>query len=137
MSDQNKALARRMLEDEISNANFALTEQIIHPDFYDHTNPPGLERGIQGHQAIIRLFKTAFPDMRWEIQDLIAEGDRVVARTVMTATHGGDFFGIPATGRTISSSGVHIMRVLDGKIIEHWGNNDDLGVMRQLGVVPG
>ena len=103
MSDQNKALARRMLEDEISNENFALTEQIIHPDFYDHTNPPGLERGIQGHQAIIRLFKTAFPDMRWEIQDLIAEGDRVVARTVMTATHGGDFFGIPATGRTISS----------------------------------
>ena len=135
MSSQ-KATVRRMLEDEISNANFAITAELIHPDFYDHTNPEGLERGIEGHQGIIRIFKGAFPDLHWTIDDLIEEGDKVVARTTVQATHGGDFFGIPATGIKVHFRGVHIMRFTDGKVIEHWGSNDDLGLMRQLGAVP-
>ena len=86
---------------------------------------------------IVTLFRAAFPDQQWLIEDLIAEGDRVVARSTMTGTHTGDFFGIPASGKSVRMSGVHIVRIQDGRIAEHWGNNDDLGLMRQIGVIPG
>ena len=136
MSEQNKALARLLLEDDISRNDRAVAERIIHPDFFDHTNPPGMQHGLAGHNAIVALFHAAFPDQWWQIEDLIAEGDRVVARTTMRGTHDGDFFGIPATGRSVRLTGVHVMRIADGRIVEHWGNNDDLGLMRQLGAIP-
>lgn len=132
----NKELFRTLLEVEISEARFDLTESLVHPEFFDHTNPPGMQHGIDGHRAIVSLFHGAFPDGRWHVEDMIAEGDRVVARTTLRGTHEGDFFGIPATGKAVEIGGVHIARVADGKIIEHWGSNDDLGMMRQLGVIP-
>jgi steroid delta-isomerase-like uncharacterized protein len=136
MSEQNKALIRRLFAEDISPGNSAVATEIIHLAFHDHTNPPGMERGLDGHNAIVALFKAAFPDMWWQIHEMIAEGDRVVVRTTMEATHQGDFFGIPPTGTHVSVDGVHILRIADGKIAEHWGNNDDLGLMRQLGVIP-
>lgn len=132
----NKALVRSLLEDDISRGNLAVAEALIAPDFFDHTNPPGLQEGIAGHKAIVTLVRGAFPDLNWAIDDLIAEGDKVVARTTMTGTHLGEFFGIPPTGKRVSMGGVHVLRIADGKIVEHWGSNDDLGMMRQLGVVP-
>ena len=136
MSERNKELARKLLEDDISRGDETVADEIIHPDFFDHTNPPGMQCGLEGHKAIVRLFRAAFPDQWWQIEDLVAEGDKVVARTTMTGTHRGDFFGIPPTGRRVTLSGVHVMRFADGRLIEHWGNNDDLGLMRQLGVIP-
>src|SRR5690242_11092260 len=109
MLEQNKAIVRLLLEDDISRGNVAVAERIIDPDFFDHTNPPGMQHGLEGHKSIVTLFRAAFPDQWWQIEDLIAEGDRVVARTAMTGTHLGDFFGIPATGRSVSVSGVHIL----------------------------
>ena len=135
-TEANKVLARRLLEDDISRGDEAVAEQIIHPTFFDHTNPPGMQHGLDGHKAIVRLFRAAFPDQWWQIDDLISEGDMVVARTTMTGTQTGDFFGIPPTGKSVTVTGVHVMRIADGKIAEHWGNNDDLGLMRQLGVIP-
>jgi steroid delta-isomerase-like uncharacterized protein len=137
MLEENKKLVRLLLEDDISRGDEAVQERLIHPDFYDHTNPPGMERGLAGHKAIVSLFRQAFPDQWWQIEDLIAEGDKVVARTTMTGTHKGDFFGIPPTGKSVKVAGVHVMRFADGRLVEHWGSNDDLGLMRQLGVVPG
>jgi len=134
--EANKALARLLLEDDISRGDEAVAERIIHPNFFDHTNPPGMQHGLNGHKQIVRLFRAAFPDQWWQIEDLIAEGDRVVARTTMRGTHQGDFFGIPATGRAVTLPGVHVMRVADGKIAEHWGSNDDLGLLRQIGALP-
>jgi predicted ester cyclase len=134
--EQNKALVRRLMEEDISGGNLDVADEIIAPDFYDHTNPPGLERGIEGHKGIVRLFRTTFPDLEWRIEELIAEGDRVVARTTMHGTQLGGFFGLPPTGRRVTMTGVHIMRIADGKIAEHWGSNDDLGLMRQLGAIP-
>jgi len=90
--NEAKILARRLLEDDISKGDEAVADQIIAPDFVDHTNPPGMQHGLAGHKAIVALFRTAFPDQWWQIEDLIAEGDRVVARTTMTGTHRGDFF---------------------------------------------
>ena len=132
----NKALVRRLREEDISQGDEAVAEAIIHPDFVDHTNPPGMQHGLAGHLAIVRLFRAAFPDQWWQIEDLVAEGDKVVARTTMRGTQRGEFFGIPPTGKTVEGAGVHVMRIADGKIAEHWGSNDDLGLMRQLGAIP-
>jgi predicted ester cyclase len=136
MYERNKELVRLLMEEDISKGDLAVAEQIIHPEFFDHTNPPGMQHGIDGHTSIVTLFRAAFPDVDWHIDDLIAEGDKVVARTTMRGTHTGDFFGIPPTGRQVEMTGVHVMRIADGRIIEHWGSNDDLGLMRQLGLVP-
>jgi predicted ester cyclase len=134
--ERNKTLVRRLMGDDISRGDEATADAIIHPDFFDHTNPPGMQHGLEGHKAIVRLFRSVFPDPEWQIDDLIAEGDKVVARTTMRGTHLGAFFGIPPTGRNVEMNGVHVMRIADGKIIEHWGSNDDLGLMRQLGAIP-
>jgi predicted ester cyclase len=134
--EQNKVLVRRLMEDDISRGDEATAEAIIHPNFFDHTNPPGMQHGLDGHKAIVRLFRGIFPDLEWRIDDLIAEGDKVVARTTMRGTQRGEFFGIPPAGRAVEMNGVHVMRIADGKIIEHWGSNDDLGLMRQLGAIP-
>jgi steroid delta-isomerase-like uncharacterized protein len=136
MSEQNKALVRRLFVDDISAGDATVAAEIIHPDFVDHTNPPGMQHGLEGHNAIVALFKASFPDMQWQIKEMVAEGDRVVARTTMEATYAGDFIGIPPTGKHVSVDGIHILRIADGRIAEHWGNNDDLGLMRQLGVIP-
>ncbi len=133
---ENKELVRRLMEEDISQGNEAVAEAIIADDFFDHTNPPDMQRGLAGHKAIVRLFRAAFPDQWWHIEDMIAEGDKVVARTTMRGTHQGDFFGIAPTGRRVELSGVHILRIANGRIAEHWGNNDDLGMMRQLGAIP-
>jgi predicted ester cyclase len=134
--ERNKALVRLLMEDDISRGDEAVAETIIHPEFVDHTNPPGMQHGLEGHKAIVRLFRAVFPDLEWRIDDLIAEGDKVVARTTMRGTQLGEFFGLPPTGESVEMSGVHILRIADGKIAEHWGNNDDLGLMRQLGAIP-
>jgi predicted ester cyclase len=134
--ERNKAVARRLFEDDISRGDEAVAEAIIHAEFFDHTNPPGMQHGLEGHKAIVRLFRAVFPDLEWLIDDLIAEGDKVVARTTMRGTHRGDFFGLPPTGRLVEMQGVHIVRIADGRVIEHWGSNDDLGLMRQLGAIP-
>jgi steroid delta-isomerase-like uncharacterized protein len=132
----NNTLVRRLMEDDISRGDERVADEIIHPDFYDHTNPPGMQHGLDGHKAIVRLFRAAFPDSQWTIEDLVAENDRVVIRTTFRGTHLGDFFGVPASGRSVEFGGVHILRVADGKIAEHLGTNDDLGLMRQIGAIP-
>ncbi len=136
MLEENRRLVRRLLEEDISQGNEAVADEIIHPQFVDHTNPPGMQHGIEGHKAVVRLFRAAFPDLEWQINDCLAEGDRVAVRTTMRATHQGDFFGIPATGQPVTVTGIHIVRIADGKIAEHWGTNDDLGLLRQVGTLP-
>jgi steroid delta-isomerase-like uncharacterized protein len=135
--ERNKALVRRLMEEDISQGDEAVADAIIHPDFVDHTNLPGMQHGIEGHKAVVRLFRSVFPDLEWRIDDLIAEGDKVVARTTMRGTQQGEFFGLPPTGKAVEMPGVRVMRIADGRIAEHWGSNDDLGLMRQLGALPG
>lgn len=134
--EENKVLVRRLMEDDIGRGDEAVAAAIIHPGFVDHTNPPGMQHGLAGHTAIVRLFRATFPDLEWRIDDLIAEGDKVVARTTMRGTHQGAFFGLPPTGKTVEMAGIHILRIADGRIAEHWGTNDDLSLMRQLGAIP-
>jgi predicted ester cyclase len=138
--EANKQLIRRLFEEDLNEPDGAVAarvaDQIIAPDFHDHTNPPGLQHGVESHKTIVAMFRSTFPDMHWTAEALIAEGDLVVARTTMRGTQRGEFFGIAPTNRAVVYRGVHVMRVADGKVAEHWGSNDDLGLMRQLGVIP-
>ena len=134
-AEHNKAIVRRLMDEDISQGNLAVADEIIDPNFFDHTNPPGMQHGVMGHKAIVTLFRASFPDLRWQIDDMLTDGDKVVIRTTMRGTQRGEFFGIPPTGRHVVVSGVHVLRLAGGKIVEHWGNNDDLGMMRQLGMI--
>ena len=92
--------------------------------------------GLEGAKAIHKATLLGMPDWHTEIEDLIAEGDKVAARIIMTGTHTGDFFGIPATGKKISFSGIYIVRIANGRIVEHWGEEDSVGLLQQLGSMP-
>jgi predicted ester cyclase len=82
------------------------------------------------------MFRSAFPDLHVEIEDVVAEGDTVATRVTMTATHRGAFLGVAPTGRRVRYEGMDILRFREGKMVEHWTVTDDLGLMQQLGVVP-
>ncbi|MEZ4670879.1 MAG: ester cyclase [Anaerolineae bacterium] len=130
--ESNKILVRRMFEEDLNTDNRAIASEFFDPNFHDHTNPPGMQHGIEGHIALETLLRAAFPDAHWTIEDLFAEDDRVCMRVTMTGTHLGDFFGTPPTGRAVTQAGIHILRVANDKIVEHWGINDDLALVRQL-----
>lgn len=133
--ETNKALVRRWDEEIVNNKHFSLIDELFAPDYVDHTNPPDWPEGREGHRQILQLYHTAFTGFTYTIEHEIAEGNLVVVRGAYHATHTGEFFGIPPTGTEITATGMHLFRIADNQIAEHWCNNDDLGVMRQLGVI--
>jgi predicted ester cyclase len=92
--------------------------------------------GPEGLKQLFTMLRTAFPDWSETIEDLMAEEDRVVFRVTGQGTHQGEFMGIPATGKPVTRPGIDIVRNVDGKLVEHWANIDQLGMMQQLGVIP-
>lgn len=106
-------------------------------DMVEHEEIPGFAAGKQGVQEWFVMMRGAFPDMRMEVEDLIAGGDKVVARGRFTATHQGDFMGMPATGKAVDVGVIDIIRFdAAGKVAEHWGLFDELRMMQQLGAIP-
>lgn len=133
--EENKALVSRYV-DEVNKANFDALDELVIPDFVDHDAFPGQEPGHEGLKKAYGMFLSAFPDVYFELQDLIAEGDNVVGRGVISGTHKGEFFGVPPTGKHVTWTGTRLFTVKDGKLTEGWLNLDLLGLMQQLGVVP-
>lgn len=136
MVADNKAVAMRWQEMWRSQTDLSDLEEFIAADFVSHSAPPGLAPGIEGVKQWVSIFYTAFPDLAGGVEDIIVDGDKVAVRFYGTGTHQGDLFGIPPTGKPIKTTGINIFRIADGKIVEHWNNADDLGVMQQLGVIP-
>jgi steroid delta-isomerase-like uncharacterized protein len=136
-TEANRALIRRLFEEVWNKGNVAAAEAVASPNWIAHGNLPGQEMpGLVGVRRFISIYRTAFPDMHVTIEDQVAEGDKVVTRWTATATHSGPLMGIPPTGRHVTTSGIGIHRIVDGKIVEQWGTDDTLGLMQQLGVVP-
>ena len=105
--------------------------------FVEHEQLPGLEQSKEGVRQLFSMYRAAFPDLRMEPEDVLASGEKVVARVLATGTHQGEFLGIPATGRRIEVAVIDIMRFgEDGLVHEHWGLFDSLGMMQQLGAIP-
>jgi steroid delta-isomerase-like uncharacterized protein len=137
MSEQNKALSRRVVEELFVGGNLDLADELVTPDFVGHdVAAPEPIRGPEGLKEQAKGYREAFPDLQLRIEDQIAEGDRVVSRWIATGTHKGDLFGIAPTGKQATIEGVTIDRFSGAKIAESWDMWDALGLMQQLGVVP-
>ena len=134
-TEENKAVVRRFYEAG-NKQNLAGIVEACAPDYVWHDAPPGISADVAGRQKLITAMWTAFPDAHWAVEDLIAEGDRVAARVTMRGTHQGDLMGIPPTGKQVSMTAIGIDRIKDGKFVESWWNEDDLGLMQQLGAIP-
>lgn len=131
--EENKKIILRYQECYNTNQLDGLDE-IVAVDVLTPKIMPEMPPGLQGAKAVHQKTLLGMPDFRTEIQDLIAEDDKVVARIIMTGTHTGDFYGIPATGKQVEFSGIYIARIANGKIVEHWGEEDSLSLLMQLGV---
>ena len=107
----------------------------VHEDVIDH-HPVAESRGIDGTKRLFTMYHTAFPDMQFEAEDLVEEGDRVALRWRARGTNTGEFMGMPPTGRPVDVTGIDIYRIVDGKVKEHWPQLDMITLLRQLGVMP-
>jgi steroid delta-isomerase-like uncharacterized protein len=133
-AQESKAIARRGYEAINQNTLDALDE-IVASDMTDHDPAPGQGPGLEGVKQWFSEMHTAFPDFQMNVEDMIAEGEKVVNRVSMSGTHEGEFMGIEPTGNRVTITGIDILRITDGKIVERWGNFDNLGMMQQLGVM--
>ncbi len=133
-AEDNKAIVRRAY-DAINRNDLDALEEMVDSDITDHDPAPGQGPGLEGVKQYFSSLHAAFPDVHMDVEDMIAEGDKVVTRVRMSGTHQGEFMGIDPTGNRVEVSGIDILRVADGKIMEHWGNFDDLAMMQQLGVI--
>jgi predicted ester cyclase len=132
-TETNKAIVRRYIEQVFNEGRPDLLEEFLAEEFDSHMDlPPGPE-GVKKFYAVSI---SAFPDQQTTIDDVFAEGDKVVVRATFKATHLGELLGIPPTARSVTMSWISIYRLTNGKIVEHWYQEDKLGLMQQLGVIP-
>jgi len=138
MSDQNKALARRNVEEIWNQGNLSVIDELVAPNatFHDPSVPGGKFTGPEGFRQFVQIYRGAFPDVRLTIEDLIAEGDKVVSRWTATGTQKGELMGIAPSGKRVTVTGCNIDQYQNGKIVEGWASYDMLGLLQQLGVVP-
>jgi steroid delta-isomerase-like uncharacterized protein len=135
--ESNRAIARRFVDEVFNHGNTKAYDELIADDYINHNPPvPGLPGSKAGFRQAVTLTREAFPDVHVSIEDMLAEGDRVMFRDTTTATHRGEFQGIPASGRELAWTEMHFFRVRDGQIAEHWANFDQLGILVQMGAVP-
>jgi steroid delta-isomerase-like uncharacterized protein len=136
-AEENKSVSRRVAEEIFNGGNLDLADELYAPDYvlHDPMLPEDLH-GPEGLKQYAAMTLGAFPDARVTVEDQVAEGDKVVSRWTATGTHTGDLMSIPPTGRRIKVSGITINRFSGGKITEDWYQSDDLGMMRQIGVIP-
>jgi len=132
--EENKNIVRRYQEiynkNELDRLTEVLSEDLLTPNIM-----PGIPPGLEGAKAAHRIMLAGFPDYQTIIEDMVAEGDRVAARIKMIGTHTGDFMGIPPTEKRISFTGIYMVRIANGKIVEHWGEEDSVSLLQQLGVL--
>ncbi len=132
--EENKRIIRRYQEIYNSN-NLDALDEVVSKDLLTPKIMPGIPTGIEGAKAAHRIMLAGFPDYQTSIDDLFAEGDKVAARITMSGTNTGSFMGIPPTGKYVSFTGIYIARLVNGKIVEHWGEEDGVSLLQQLGVL--
>jgi predicted ester cyclase len=136
-SEDNKRLARRALEEIYAMGDVELADELVHPGFLDHEPAhPELPTGPESVKQTVRSLHSTFGELRFDVEDEVAEGDRVVQRVTMSGRHAGPLMGHEPSGRAFAVRHMYIWRIADGKIAEHWGSRDDLGLLGQLGLLP-
>jgi predicted ester cyclase len=136
LTEENKAIARRIVEEIWNKKNLALVDELIDTNCVLHATGLPDFKGREGFKQFINMNVTAFPDFRVTVEDTVAEGDKVVSRVTARGTHRGDLMGIAPTGKQVTIAGIVISRIAGGKTVEGWLVNDMLGMMQQIGAVP-
>ncbi len=136
--EESKAVMRRYFEEIWNGRRLELLDELIAADYVNHASPdPSLPSGPDGLKPVFAAVLETFPDIRFSVDDVVAEGEKVVTRWSMRATQRGEVMGVPATGKQVVLSGISIDRIVGGKIAEHWRVQDDLGLARQVGAIAG
>lgn len=136
-TEENKAVVRRAFDSMSEGREHFVAEHdaIYDPSLVGHfAGMPPVD--ITMHRQFGLATFDAFPDLKRPVEDLVAEGDKVVARWTSTGTHAGNFMGVPATGKWVTTSGITIFRLADGKIVEEWSESDMVGMLQQVGMIP-
>ena len=133
----NSVVVQRFLEEVINQGRLEQADEIVAEDFVELDPLPGQRQGREGLKEVIGMLRAAFPDMHWVVDEMIAEGEKVVTRFTWTGTQQGTFMGIPATGRSVVVKGVVIDRIVGGMMTDSRILMDTMGMMQQLGVIPG
>ncbi|HIK16622.1 MAG TPA: ester cyclase [Leptolyngbyaceae cyanobacterium M33_DOE_097] len=131
--DRNKAVYRCYIQQVFNEGRVDLLDELLAPSYVYHEAPPGTSPGTEGIKQVVSMFRAAFPDLEITIDDQIAEGDQVCSRATTRGTHQGEIFGIPATGKAVTMTGMTIVRIVDGRITDSWVKNDVMRLMNQLG----
>jgi steroid delta-isomerase-like uncharacterized protein len=132
---ENKAIVRRLF-DELNKGNLDVADEIFAADFVNHNPSPGGTSDREGLKQFIANTHASFPDYHWNVEDMIAEGDKVVYRFTMHGTDTVGFMGLPPTGKQVSVAAIGILRFANGKAVERWNIGDALGMLQQLGIIP-
>jgi steroid delta-isomerase-like uncharacterized protein len=137
MHEDNKEIARRLIEELFNQGKLDVVDELIAPGMIGHDPAlPEPTRGPEGVRELVSGYRAGFPDLSLRIEDQCAEGDLVCTRWTAIGTNSGDFWGMPATGKQGTVTGITIDRIIGGRIAESWTNWDALGLMQQLGIVP-
>jgi predicted ester cyclase len=133
---ENKAIVRRLVEEAQAGGKLHVIDELISPDFVDHSAWPGIPATREGVRQIFGMFHAALANLQVIIHDQIAEADRVATRKTLRGTHQSDLLSVPPSGNVIAIEVIDILRVQDGLITDHWNLVDQLGLLQQLGLVP-
>ena len=135
-AEENKAVIRRWLDEGWSKGNLAAADDLIGSDFVVHgAGGQAVRSGPDGVKELVAAWRTGFPDGQMSIDDLLADGDKVIIRMTWRGTHDGDFYGVPPTGKRVAVTSIGIDRVTNGKIVEGWGEVDMLSMYEQIGAI--
>ena len=134
--EQNKDTVTAFITALFSHGDLGAVDDYLALDFVNHDPPLGVPAGREGMRAVAAMFRAAFPDWQSDMEFLVGEGDLVVEVFTARGTQQGEIFGAPASGRGAHLPGINVWRVRQGRIVERWGRVDELGLLRQLGLVP-
>src|SRR5262249_21666922 len=135
-TDQNKTTYRRFIREGFNEGRLDAGEELLSPAYVFHDAPPGTPTSRDGGKQMGSLFRAAFPHLEITIEDQVAAEDKVCSRTILRGTHKGTIFGIPATGKNVSMTGLTMVRIVGGRLVESWVKNDIIGLMTELGAMP-
>jgi steroid delta-isomerase-like uncharacterized protein len=135
VSEENKAIVRRLVE-AFNEGNIDAVDELVTDSYVRHDPNSPEVRGPEQEKQLIAMYRSAFPDLYVTIEDMVAEGDKVVIRVAIHATHKGELLGIPPTDKQLTFTSTEICRLAEGRIDEQWVNFDALGMMQQLGAIP-
>ena len=131
---ENQELYRRVTQDVFSKGDLNVIDELVSSDFQEHEPAPGIRPGRDGVKDIVGMMRTAFPDLSVRIDDTFGVGDQLCARATFMGTNTGSFMGNPPTGKSVAWEAIDVIRSKAGRITEHWGQMDMIGLLTQLGL---